>query len=56
MDIDNDGVTDLISTGRTNMLLYRHRAGVGFEDPIAIQRIMAEQFSIILHLKSIKYN
>ena len=39
MDIDNDGVTDVISTGRTNFLLYRHRARIGFEEPIAIQRI-----------------
>jgi len=39
MDIDNDGVTDVISTGRTNFLLYRHRSRVGFEEPVAIQRI-----------------
>lgn len=39
MDFDNDGVTDIINTGRVNFLLYRHRARIGFEEPIAIQRI-----------------
>ncbi|MBZ5572305.1 MAG: FG-GAP-like repeat-containing protein [Acidobacteriia bacterium] len=39
MDIDGDGVTDLISTGRDNLLLFRHEAGIGWTDPQPIQRI-----------------
>jgi RHS repeat-associated protein len=45
MDIDNDGVTDIISTGARNLLLYRHAAGIGFEEPEAVARISdLEQF------------
>lgn len=44
-DLDGDGVTDLISTGRTHMLLYRHEPRRGWEEPIAVRRVAdLEQF------------
>lgn len=39
MDIDGDGVTDLIATGHDNLLLYRHRPGAGWEEPFAVERV-----------------
>ena len=38
MDVDGDGVTDLIETGRTHFLLYRHEPGEGWQEPIAVPR------------------
>ncbi|MFZ7091317.1 toxin TcdB middle/N-terminal domain-containing protein [Primorskyibacter sp. 2E233] len=38
MDVDGDGVTDLIASGRDNLLLYRHAPGRGFEPPLAVPR------------------
>ena len=38
-DVDGDGVTDLISTGRSHLLLYRHQPGQGWQEPEAIRRI-----------------
>jgi len=39
MDTDGDGVTDLLSTGRDNFLLFRHEPGTGWSEPRAISRI-----------------
>lgn len=39
LDFDGDGVIDVVATERTHQLLFRHRAGVGFEEPIAVARI-----------------
>jgi RHS repeat-associated protein len=38
MDIDGDGVTDLISTEANNFLMYRHKPGKGWEEPYAVMR------------------
>ncbi len=38
MDIDGDGVVDLIETGRDHFLLYKHLPGSGWADPIAVPR------------------
>ncbi|MGH2995063.1 MAG: SpvB/TcaC N-terminal domain-containing protein, partial [Gaiellaceae bacterium] len=38
MDVDGDGVTDLLRTGRSSFLLFRHEPGVGWEEPFAVQR------------------
>lgn len=38
-DFNGDGATDLMTTGRQHLLLYRHEPGVGWDDPIAIRRI-----------------
>lgn len=37
-DIDGDGVTDLIATVRDHILVHRHEPGVGWSDPILIER------------------
>jgi RHS repeat-associated protein len=39
MDIDGDGVTDLLETGRTHFLLYKHEKDKGWKDPIAVSRL-----------------
>jgi RHS repeat-associated protein len=39
MDLDGDGVTDLLCTHRTHFLLYRHEPGQGFQDPAPVRRI-----------------
>lgn len=39
MDIDGDGVTDLISTGRNYFLLYQHLARDGWQEPQAVARV-----------------
>ncbi|UCC29692.1 MAG: VCBS repeat-containing protein [Phycisphaerales bacterium] len=39
IDIDGDGVTDLMATLRTHFLLYRHEVGVGWQEPIAAARV-----------------
>jgi RHS repeat-associated protein len=45
MDIDGDGVTDLIRTGSTAFLLFRHDPALGWQDPQAISRVAdLEQF------------
>lgn len=38
MDIDGDGIIDLVETGREHFLLYKHISGTGWEDPIAVKR------------------
>jgi RHS repeat-associated protein len=40
MDIDGDGVTDLISAGRNYFLLFRHLAGQGWNEPIPVPRVL----------------
>ncbi|WP_298795489.1 SpvB/TcaC N-terminal domain-containing protein [uncultured Pseudonocardia sp.] len=39
MDVDGDGVIDLIHTGRDHFLLYRHEPRTGWADPVAVQRL-----------------
>src|SRR5690606_29148600 len=39
MDVDGDGVVDLIATERTHHLLHRHEPGRGFQEPIAVARV-----------------
>ena len=39
MDVDGDGVIDLLSTGRSYLLLFRHVPGQGWSEPSAIARI-----------------
>src|SRR6185503_10702861 len=39
MDLDGDGVIDLLQTGRTHFLLYRHLAGSGWSEPEALARV-----------------
>jgi RHS repeat-associated protein len=39
MDGDGDGVIDLLSTGRNNILLFRHEPYEGWQEPQAVQRI-----------------
>src|SRR6266545_210608 len=39
MDVDGDGVVDLIATGRDHVLLYRHEPGIGWDDPQAVRRV-----------------
>ncbi len=39
MDIDGDGVTDLISTGRDRFLLFRHLTGQGWQEPYTVARV-----------------
>ncbi len=39
MDIDGDGVTDLINAGRDHFLLFRHLPGQGWQEPIAVARV-----------------
>jgi RHS repeat-associated protein len=39
MDVNGDGVTDLISTGRTHHLLFRHEPGEGWQEPDPVRRI-----------------
>jgi RHS repeat-associated protein len=44
-DVDGDGVTDVMATGRTHLLLYRHEAHRGWDEPIAVRRVAdLEQF------------
>ena len=38
MDVDGDGVIDLISTERRHLLLYRHEPGAGWQDPLPVPR------------------
>jgi RHS repeat-associated protein len=45
MDVNGDGVTDIICTGRSNFLLYEHKAGIGWLEPQVISRVSdLEQF------------
>jgi len=45
MDVDGNGVTDLISTGRQHFLLFRHQSGVGWQEPQPVARLAdLEQF------------
>ena len=45
MDVNGDGVTDLITTGRDNFLLYQHKAGLGWQEPQPVMRLSdLEQF------------
>lgn len=45
MDVDGDGIIDLINTGRTNFLLYRHQPGIGWQEPQPVNRVAdLEQF------------
>ncbi len=39
MDLDGDGVTDLIATGPDHLLLSRHAPGVGWEPVEAVSRV-----------------
>ena len=38
-DIDGDGVTDLLATGRSHHLLYHHEPRRGWDEPVAIGRV-----------------
>lgn len=38
MDVDGDGVIDLIASERNHLLLYRHKQGQGWEDPQPVPR------------------
>jgi RHS repeat-associated protein len=38
-DVDGDGVTDLLATGRDGFLLYRHQPGLGWQEPEVAARI-----------------
>jgi RHS repeat-associated protein len=38
-DVDGDGVTDLLATGRSALLWYRHESGRGWQEPQAIPRV-----------------
>jgi hypothetical protein len=45
MDLDGDGVTDLIRTGPDAFLLFRHEPGAGWQEPRAVRRVSdLEQF------------
>jgi RHS repeat-associated protein len=39
MDVDGDGVADLIQTGASAFLLFRHEPGVGWSDPERVARV-----------------
>ncbi|MCG7946230.1 MAG: FG-GAP-like repeat-containing protein [Candidatus Thiodiazotropha taylori] len=39
LDFDGNGIVDLATTGDSHLLMFRHQAGVGFDEPIAIARI-----------------
>jgi RHS repeat-associated protein len=39
VDLNGDGVTDLLSSGLTHFLLYNHIPGKGWQDPQAVKRI-----------------
>lgn len=39
MDVDGDGVVDLIQTGRSHFLLYHHETGEGWSGPDAVRRV-----------------
>ncbi|MHC1729122.1 MAG: toxin TcdB middle/N-terminal domain-containing protein [Syntrophobacteraceae bacterium] len=39
MDIDGDGITDVLVTGRNQFLLYQYAGGVGWQEPAAISRL-----------------
>lgn len=39
VDVNGDGVVDVLATERTHHLLFRHRPGQGFEGPQAIERV-----------------
>jgi RHS repeat-associated protein len=38
MDLDGDGVTDLLETGRNHFLLYKHEKNKGWNDPVVVNR------------------
>jgi RHS repeat-associated protein len=38
-DFNGDGATDLLTTARTHLLLYRHERGRGWQEPQAIRRV-----------------
>lgn len=38
MDVDGDGVIDLIASERNHLLLYRHQPGLGWQDPLPVSR------------------
>lgn len=39
MDVDGNGIIDLLSSGRNNFLLYRFVPGTGWQDPQAVRRV-----------------
>src|SRR5579872_1899359 len=39
MDVNGDGITDLITSGRDNFLLYQHQTGVGWQEPQPVMRV-----------------
>jgi RHS repeat-associated protein len=43
MDVDGDGVTDLLATERDHFLLYRHAPGRGWQEPLAVRRVRNEK-------------
>ncbi len=39
MDLNSDGITDVLVTGREQFLLYPHSPGEGWREPVAISRL-----------------